>query len=164
MGRLRKAILLATAGLIIICKGSALPQHSLPAQDDRINVTLALGAFLSPFASVSTNLSLAPRWSDYHAPRAGVLVNVATDTDVAETIRFCNQHNLRFLAQNGGNGWADTWTLGEEDVIIDLRGLNEVAVSEDRTRVEFGGGVSNDELIQAAYEAGVEVCKSWLCL
>lgn len=59
-----------------------------------------------------------------------------------------------------GKGWADTWTLSEGmDVVINLGGLDEVELSEDRRTVRIGGGSENGALIEAASAAEVEVCK-----
>ena len=41
---------------------------------------------LSADAQISTNVSLAPRWSDYHAPQYQYMVHVAEEQDVAETV------------------------------------------------------------------------------
>lgn len=45
------------------------------------------------------------------------------------------------------------------DVIINLRGLNDINVSDDGSQISFGGGIINDEFIQAAYDNGLEVRK-----
>jgi hypothetical protein len=42
---------------------------------------------LSPGASISHDLSTAPRFSEFHAPQPGTIVNVATEADVATTVR-----------------------------------------------------------------------------
>lgn len=151
---LKKAVILATSGLIIICKGAVLPLRAAPrpySVPDELSITASLIELLSPNTSISTQLSLdAPQGSEYRIPRAGLLFNVAIDTDVAATIKFCDQHGLRFLAQSGGNSWADRFSLPEEDVLINLCVLNEVLARDDRTTVEISGGTRNDELIAAA--------------
>ncbi|KAI9836334.1 MAG: hypothetical protein M1837_003401 [Sclerophora amabilis] len=121
------------------------------------NITAELGARLSEGASVTTNTSSAPRWSEYGAPQAGYIVHVAEELDVAETVRYCNENGIQFLAQSGGNGWANTFNMSRGDLIINLRGLNSVVVNENRDRVHIGGGVLNEELIEAAYENEVQV-------
>ena len=47
--------------------------------------------------------------------------------------------------------------MSRSDVIINMRGLNSVIVSDDRTTVAVGGGALNDEFVDAAYDAGVQV-------
>ena len=46
-----------------------------------------LGAQLSPDASITHSPDAAPRWSTYEAPNPGTVVNVATENDVALTVR-----------------------------------------------------------------------------
>ncbi|KAI9669063.1 MAG: hypothetical protein M1831_000655 [Alyxoria varia] len=116
-----------------------------------------LEARLSTAASVTTNISSAPRWSDYHAPQAGYIVHVAEEQDVAVTVKYCNENGVKFLAQSGGHGWADTFDMSRGDVIINMRGLNSVTVNEARDRVTVGGGAIHGEFVDAAYENGVQV-------
>lgn len=47
----------------------------------------ALQKLLSPNATISHQLSSAPRWSEYHAPHPGTIVNVATERDVQVVVR-----------------------------------------------------------------------------
>ena len=49
--------------------------------------------------------------------------------------------------------------MDQEDVIINLRGLNSITANDDLTQVIFGGGIINDEFIQFAYDNGLEVCE-----
>ncbi|KAI8962424.1 FAD binding domain-containing protein [Daldinia sp. FL1419] len=121
------------------------------------NITEDLLARLSPGASVSTDLDSAPRWSDYHRPRAGYVVRVAEERDVAETVKYCNEHDLKFLAQAGGHGWADTFSMSDNDVIINLRSLNHVSLNEAKDVVSFGGGVLGGEVIAKAAANNVTV-------
>lgn len=113
-----------------------------------------LTSLLSDRAKVTTNISTAPRWSEYHAPRPGFIVNVAEELDVAKTIRYCNDHDMKFLAQAGGNGWADTFDLGDYGVIIDLRGLNSIVFDDEEETVTLGGGTINGEWIDASLAHG----------
>ncbi len=45
-----------------------------------------LRPFLSQEASITYNRSTIPRWSDFHAPTPGAIINVATENDVAATV------------------------------------------------------------------------------
>jgi hypothetical protein len=49
-----------------------------------------LKAKLSPNATIVHNTTEAPRWSDFHAPVPGTVINVATEKDVQATV--CIQH------------------------------------------------------------------------
>lgn len=44
---------------------------------------------LSTGAWITTDLSSAPRWSDYAAPKPGYIVHVAEELDVAATVSIC---------------------------------------------------------------------------
>lgn len=164
----KKALRLILSALVVLGKGATIPTNFKPnfvslRSYDAFNLTSALLPHLSSSASVKPNPTVnAPRWSDYHAPAAGWLVNVAEERDVAETIRFCNEHGLQFLAQAGGNGWAGTWSLREEDVIINLSGLNDIAVARDgeSMSMQIGGGVLNGGAIALAEREGVEIRES----
>lgn len=69
-------------------------------------------------------------------------------------VRYCNEHNLRFLPQSGGHGWADTFDLGESGVLIDLRGLNSIVFNEARDQATIGGGTINGEWVEASLAHG----------
>ena len=73
----------------ILAAIALIPQHgnlniSLPPSpwvfDDGLRTSL------SPNASISYNVSSVPRWSDYHAPQPGIIVNVATEYDVQKVV------------------------------------------------------------------------------
>ncbi|KAJ5211730.1 FAD binding domain-containing protein [Penicillium cinerascens] len=44
------------------------------------------------------------RWSAYQAPNFTVIVKVATESDVGETVKYANKQNIPFIAVNGGHG------------------------------------------------------------
>ena len=50
-----------------------------------------LEPLLSHNASISYNASTDPRWSQYHAPTPGAIVNVATERDVVATVSNLSQ-------------------------------------------------------------------------
>ncbi|KAI0381522.1 FAD-binding domain-containing protein [Hypomontagnella monticulosa] len=116
-----------------------------------------LKPLLSKGASISHDLSVAPRWSEFNPPQPGTIVSVATEDDVAKTVQYCNKKKIPFLAQNGGHGWIDSWHLGKNGVVINLRGLNSVTVSEDKTKAYIGGGAAVKEVIDAVYNADAQV-------
>lgn len=64
---------------------------------------------------------------------------------------------LKFLAQNGGNGWAKTFTIDKKDVLINLRALNSVDLSDDKKSIAVGGGALVADVIKVAAAAGVQV-------
>jgi FAD/FMN-containing dehydrogenase len=72
-------------------------------------------------------------------------------------VTFCNAYDIPFLAQNGGNGWATTFTLKNNGVLINLARLNEMTFNSDRTRATIGGGTRINDTIAAANSAGALV-------
>ncbi|KAF3911004.1 hypothetical protein AA313_de0202021 [Arthrobotrys entomopaga] len=117
----------------------------------------ALGPKLSSHASIALSSSAAPRWSDYEAPHAQIVVSVFTEHDVVETIKYCNDHKLEFLAQTSGHGWANTWSLKPKDVIINLRGLNSVKVDKINMTATIGGGAIIKEIVDEVYKNEMHV-------
>lgn len=61
------------------------------------------------------------------------------------------------MAQNGGNGWATTFDLDSDGVMINLAGLNAVTFTSDKSRATIGGGANVSTTINAAYAAGAFV-------
>ncbi|KAL9003415.1 MAG: hypothetical protein Q9188_003720 [Gyalolechia gomerana] len=92
-----------------------------------------LGVTLSPGSSISSNFTVAPRWSLYRAPAPKFIVDVHSEEDVGATVRCCNKRNIKFLAQSRGNGWADTLNLGDYGLLINLAGLNQISFDNDKT-------------------------------
>ncbi|KAI0130886.1 FAD-binding domain-containing protein [Daldinia grandis] len=110
-----------------------------------------LKGLLSSGATISHDASITPRWSEFHAPQPGTIVSVATEADVEATVQYCLEKNIPFFAQNGGHGWSSSWHLGEDGLMINLRGLNTVVFNSDKTQARIGGGASIQEVIEAAY-------------
>lgn len=116
-----------------------------------------LRAILSRDASISHNVSSAPRWSEYHAPRPGTIVNVATEHDVQAVVRFCLRNKIPFLAQTGGHGWIDSFHLGHNGVLINLRRLNSTIFNDQRTTARVQGGALISEVIAQAYANDAQI-------
>ncbi|KAF3491549.1 FAD binding domain-containing protein [Arthroderma uncinatum] len=114
------------------------------------DVRSELGPQLSGSAVVSENGRDFARWSDYHAPTAGVVVTVACEQDVAVTVQYCIEHEIQFLAQAGTHGFTTTIDLDDDGILINLRQLNSVTFNDDKTEVTVGGGALISEVIEAA--------------
>ena len=52
------------------------------------NIEAQLGKSLSPGSTITNTTINAPRWSLYAAPTPALVVNVATEADVATTVCF----------------------------------------------------------------------------
>ncbi|KAK0621571.1 FAD binding domain-containing protein [Bombardia bombarda] len=115
-----------------------------------------LSAQLAPVLSHQNIISFtAPaRWSTFNSPDPAITVNVATEQDVAVVVKLCTTYGIPFLAQNGGNGWATTFNLGQRGVLINLAGLDSVTFNADKTRATIGGGSNINNTIAKAYAAG----------
>ena len=66
-------------------------------------------------------------------------------------VKYCNQRNLPFVTQNGGNGWAITFDLGKCGVIINIASLQQIAFNADKTLAIIQGGVHVKEMVDTAY-------------
>ncbi|TGO55564.1 hypothetical protein BCON_0090g00070 [Botryotinia convoluta] len=121
------------------------------------NIESALGQLLSKSASISHSPTAAPRWSDFKAPMPGTVVNVATANDVLETVKYCIANDVSFLAQSGAHGWAITFHIGQKDIVINLRGLNEVKFNHNDSTITFGGSSIISEVTKVADANGAQV-------
>jgi hypothetical protein len=120
------------------------------------NDTIIL-SLLSSGATISHNISTAPRWSQFDAPSPGAIVNVATEQDVVATVKYCVDNQIPFLAQNGGHGWSSTLNLYSNGVLINLAGLNAVTFNNGSTEVTLQGGALIKDVIDAAYANNAQV-------
>ena len=58
------------------------------------------------------------------------------------------------MAQNGGNGWATTFSIESNGIIINLSGLKNVIVSSQKTRATLQGGALISDVVSAAAANG----------
>jgi FAD/FMN-containing dehydrogenase len=61
------------------------------------------------------------------------------------------ENEVHFVAQNGGHGWTTYWNIGESDIIINLRGMNNVDVNLNEGYASIEGGALIHEVIEATY-------------
>ena len=73
--------------LILLACAAAVPETVFRARCDGLCINQRLGPKLSNGTSIVHNTSTAPRWSEFHAPQPGTVVNVATEKDVLTTVR-----------------------------------------------------------------------------
>ncbi|KAF6811168.1 FAD binding domain-containing protein [Colletotrichum musicola] len=106
----------------------------------------------------SVGIEVRTRWSDSNLPIPSVVVSPTSERDLSEVVKYCTKFGIPFLPQNGGNGWAaGQFNLGSTGVLINLAGLNQVTISEDKKTATIGGGAIIGEVIAAADAAGVLV-------
>lgn len=97
------------------------------------------------------------RWSDYAAPLPGAIITVGSEDDVAKIVTIANELNTPFLVQSGGNGWADTFSLGASGIVIDVSQLKDIQFNAERTEVTFQAGVLIEDLVAAAWDNNARV-------
>ena len=68
-----------------------------------------------------------------------------------EQVHYCNKNNLSFLVQSRGNGWADTFHLGNCGLLINIAGLNKITFNSNKTEATIQGGALVNEMVIAAY-------------
>ncbi|KAL7627699.1 hypothetical protein AAE478_001893 [Parahypoxylon ruwenzoriense] len=100
------------------------------------------------------------RWSEYAAPQPGAIITVGSEDDVAKIVAIASKANISFLVQSGANGWADTFTLDSDGIIIDISELKTVTFNSDKTEVTFQAGITNADMIDAAWNNNARVSTS----
>ncbi|KAI4269345.1 MAG: hypothetical protein LQ337_007335 [Flavoplaca oasis] len=131
---------------------TSIPQSFAATCPTLSEVKKDLGSKLSQGSSISASDADAPRWSLYRAPNPAFVVNVSSENDVAPVVRYCNKKNISFLAQSQGNGWADTFRLGDCGLVINMAALDRLHFNKDRTIAWIGGGTQVKDMVDAAYE------------
>lgn len=91
------------------------------------------------------------RWSEYGAPNPGGIITVGVEDDVAKVVSYAVKRGITFLVQSGANGWADTFTLGSDGIVIDISQLKAVSFNSDLTQVTFQAGNTNSDIVDAAW-------------
>ncbi|RAL03907.1 FAD-binding oxidoreductase [Aspergillus ibericus CBS 121593] len=110
-------------------------------------VSKELGPQLSRSAVISGwDATKHGRWSEFHAPKPGVVVTPANEQDV----EYCTSKEIPFLAQNGGHGCAKSLHIYNDGLIISLKQFDSVTFNDERTEVTVGGGASVTQVINAA--------------
>lgn len=100
------------------------------------------------------------RWSEYAAPQPGAVINVGKEEDVAKIVKFVASMNIPFLLQSGAHGWTNTFTLDSSGIIINVSPLKAITFNDDRTQVTFQTGVTNADMVKAAWSADARVSVS----
>lgn len=135
------------------------PALGLISRYSQGDVISDLAARLSPDANIFVPgdedfASLTARWSNYQAPNVSITVEVATEQDVAETIKFANECDRPFLAVNNGHGAISTVGKLENGIQISMRKLKSVTVGADGTTATFGAGVLAKDVTDGLWAAG----------
>ncbi|RAK79553.1 FAD-binding oxidoreductase, partial [Aspergillus fijiensis CBS 313.89] len=133
--------------------------HNFVAALGLANITTELGLRLSPGARIilpnSPDFANATyRWSTFAEPRLSVVVEIATEEDAAETVKYANEQKFPFIAIGGGHGVTTSLANLHYGIEIWLHRLNWTIISEDGDTATIGGGIIAGNLIQALWQKG----------
>ncbi len=69
-----------------------------------------------------------------------------------QQVKWAVDNNIPFLVYAGGNGWATTFKLDQNGIIIQLDQLRDVIFNADKTEVTIGGGALISDVVNAAFD------------
>ncbi|KAI0397925.1 FAD-binding domain-containing protein [Xylariaceae sp. FL0594] len=98
--------------------------------------------------------SLVSRWREWHAPTVAAIVQVVTERDIQESVRFANEKNMPFFVRSGGHGATEALGLAKDALQIDVRKMSYVRVAEDGKSATIGGGASAKQVVDALEAVG----------
>ncbi|KAI9674806.1 MAG: hypothetical protein M1817_001710 [Caeruleum heppii] len=147
----------ATLGLLASLVSSAPADFSRLDPFAKRDIGSSLGPQLSSGASViyPSNPDWAiqsSRWSEYSAPSFIAVVKPAVEADVIATVNYAVSHNISFLAQGGGHGYAATLGVIQNAIMINMANLDYIRMNG--TFVTVGGGSVVGALGNTTYAAG----------
>ncbi|KAK6073257.1 FAD-dependent oxygenase [Seiridium cupressi] len=111
-----------------------------------LNITDELGPLLSSEAEIvfpgSVEFLVATdRDNEQDPPTFSVVVEVATESDVQETVRYANRHAIAFVATTGLHGGTTTLGKLQQGINIRMRKMNCTSIAADGYSATFGGGI-----------------------
>jgi FAD/FMN-containing dehydrogenase len=116
------------------------------------------GAILPPDCLVVPG---SPRWDDARRTfnvlidqQPAAVVLAADEHDVIATVRYAHEHDFRVSAQATGHNAGPHGSL-ERTILLDLRGLDDVAIDAEAQRVRVGAGVRWSQVVPALSELGL---------
>ncbi|KFY48029.1 hypothetical protein V495_01670 [Pseudogymnoascus sp. VKM F-4514 (FW-929)] len=123
------------------------------------NITQELGPLLSPTAAIifpgsAEFLVATDRDNEQDPPTYAVIVEVASESDVQETVRYATRHGIPFLATTGLHGGTSTLGNLHQGLNIRMRKMNSAAIAADGRSAKFGGGILGLEVTNALWAAG----------
>jgi hypothetical protein len=87
------------------------------------------------------------------SPKYNVVVEVATEQDVVNTVQIANKYGIPFLAVSGTHGWTKTLNNLPFGIQINMRKLNTASVDQGGKTATVGGGMLQWELTRALFVA-----------
>jgi len=135
---------------------SQYPSSSNPLYQCPLNAVKELGCLLSPNASIiipedDRFAEATSRWTTWKKPNVTIVVEVATEKDIQETVKYANHHDILFLAMSGGHGAISSLGSISNGIEIWMRKMNTVSIAPDGQSATIGGGVLAKEVTDALW-------------
>jgi FAD/FMN-containing dehydrogenase len=77
--------------------------------------------------------------------RPQYIVQVASENDVVETVRFARTNQLKIAVRGGGHNWVG-FSLRDDSVLIDLGRLNKASIDREARRANVRPAITSREL------------------
>ena len=94
------------------------------------------------------------RWSTLEAPTFRLTVEVATENDVIEVVKYANEQSIPFLAVNNAHGAIVTTGKVKRGIMIWMRKLDSIEIAEDGQSATLGGGILDKAVTDGLWAAG----------
>lgn len=153
-------------GLLCVLRGAHadsqdVSAQSAPSQD--ANMKSAVAA-LQPQLTTGAIVTFPwdKRWADLQvrgssprvSPHYSVVVEVASEADIVNTVTIANRYGIPFLAISGTHGWTKTLNNLPYGIQINMRRLNTTTLQRDGKSAIVGGGTLQYEITRALFAKG----------
>ncbi|RFU29630.1 hypothetical protein B7463_g6699, partial [Scytalidium lignicola] len=92
------------------------------------------------------------RWTDERLSNPALVVIPSNTTDITAAGKYAAENRLTLLVGGGGH---KVVPINEKTLYLDMHRFKNIDVDTNNMLVTFGGGVSNQELLEALYSHGV---------
>ncbi|KAI0540093.1 hypothetical protein GGR58DRAFT_462325 [Xylaria digitata] len=125
----------------------------------RTSALAGLRPLLSAGATVAlrgscTFANLTSRWREFQAPNIAAVVQVATESDVQQVVRFASKFNIPFVARAGGHGATESLADAQGAIQVDFRKLNQVKLNKNGQTATIAGGATVKQVIDGLAAVG----------
>ncbi|KAK9364947.1 hypothetical protein V1509DRAFT_634696 [Lipomyces kononenkoae] len=92
------------------------------------------------------------RWTDERLSHPAIVVVPSNHADIIAAVKYAAANKLTLVVGAGGH---KVVPINETTLYVDMRKFNHISVDSDHMSVTFGGGVSNQKLLEALYDRGL---------